>query len=309
MFSVRHYISWPGEMASNSRTIARHFNAAATAGNARVSGATHGSHELAFIPQTLRPGDYHFDIGTAGSTTLVLQTILPALLTADAPSNIRLQGGTHNPLAPPFDFFERTFVPLINGMGPRIQTRQQRPGFFPVGGGIVEVSIEPAPTLQPLTLPERGPILSQQAWALLSRLPEHIAQRELNVISRQLDLPANALELRHVDARGPGNAVLVEIRSQHVSEVFSGIGERGIRAESVAQGVVTAVRRYLAADVPVAEHLADQLLLPLALAGAGRFVTLRPSLHTMTNIDVVEQFTGKRFTCEELAADRWRISF
>ncbi len=282
--------------------------AAAVIGEAEVQGATQGSRELEFIPHGTKPGDYHFDIGTAGSTTLVLQTILPALLTAAAPSRISLQGGTHNPLAPPFDFFERAFVPLINRMGPRLQAHLKRPGFYPVGGGVVEVSIEPAPTLQTLTLLQRGPILSQHAWAMVSRLPAHIAQRELKVLGDQLGLPSKTLEVRQVEAKGPGNAVTLMIESEHVTEVFVGIGERGVTAETVAEGVVTAVRRYLAAEVPVGEYLADQLLLPLALAGSGSFVTLRPSRHTTTNIKVVELFTGIRLACDELGHDRWRIS-
>jgi len=262
---------------------------------------------LAFVPRQVKPGDYHFDIGTAGSTTLVLQTILPALLTAAAPSHVTLKGGTHNPFAPPFDFFEHAFVPLLNRMGPRLQTRLLQLGFYPAGGGVVEVTVEPASTLTPLCLQERGALLSQRAWAMLSRLPEHIAQRELKVIGQQLGLSGETLEVRRVDAKGPGNAVVVRLESEHVTEVLSGIGERGVRAETVAERVADSVRRYLAAGVPVGEHLADQLLLPLALAGGDGFVTLRPSHHTITNMDMLAQFTGKRLACEELGADRWRI--
>lgn len=304
IFNIRAARRKPGLMPQHLVAV----NAAAAIGDAEVQGATQGSQQLQFIPRGIKPGDYHFDIGTAGSTTLVLQTILPALLTAAEPSRVTIQGGTHNPLAPPFDFFERAFVPLINRMGPRLKAHLERPGFYPVGGGVVEVSIEPTSELKALSLLERGPILSQRAWAMVSHLPEHIAQRELNVIGQQLGLPASALQLRQVDAKGPGNAVTVLVESEHVTEVFVGIGERGVRAETVAEGVVTAVRRYLAAGVPVGEYLADQLLLPLALAGGGSFVTLCPSRHTITNIDVLELFIGKRLSCEEMGSDRWRIS-
>ncbi len=163
-------------------------------------------------------------------------------------------------------------------------------------------------TLQALMLLERGPILSQHSWAMVSHLPEHIAQRELKVIGRQLGLPGNMLEVHQVEAQGPGNAVTVLIESENVTEVFVGIDERGVRAETVAAGVVTAVQRYLAAWVPVGEYLADQLLLPLALAGGGSFITLRPSRHTTTNIAVIEQFTGMQLCCEKIGHDRWRIS-
>ncbi|OGT20541.1 MAG: RNA 3'-terminal-phosphate cyclase [Gammaproteobacteria bacterium RBG_16_57_12] len=302
--NIRATRSRPGLMPQHLVAV----TAAAAVGDAEVRGATPGSRELEFVPRTIKPGEYRFDIGTAGSTTLVLQTILPALLTAAAPSHIRLQGGTHNPLAPSLDFFQHAFVPLINRMGPRIQTRQERPGFYPVGGGIVEVLIEPISSLQPLSLLERGEIVSRRAWAMVSRLPEHIARRELEVIEQQLGLPTSALELRQVEAKGPGNALTVLIESEHVTEVFAGIGERGVPAETVAQGVVAEVQRYLAAGVPVGEHLADQLLLPLALAGGGSFITLRPSRHTNTNMEVIKHFTGLQFACEELGEDRWRIS-
>ncbi len=304
IFNIRAARKKPGLRAQHLVAV----NAAAAIGEADVHGAIQGSQQLEFVPHGIKPGEYCFDIGTAGSTTLVLQTILLALLTADAPSHITLQGGTHNPLAPPFDFFEQAFVPLINCMGPTLKTRLKRPGFFPVGGGLVEVTIEPVSALLPLYLLERGVLLSQCAWAMVSHLPEHIAERELNVIGQQLGLPTSALEVRQANAKGPGNAVTILIESEHVTEVFVGIGERGIRAEAVAEGVVTAVRRYLAAGVPVGEYLADQLLLPLALAGGDGFITLRPTQHTTTNIDVLEKFMGKRLVCEELGHDRWRIS-
>ena len=134
--------------------------AAAKIADAKVDGATKSSQLLEFIPGSIKPGEYSFDIGTAGSTTLVLQTILPALLTAAQPSTIQLHGGTHNPLAPPFDFFQQAFVPLLNRMGPRIKTHLQRPGFYPVGGGIVAVTIEPVAKLQPLKIVERGALLT-----------------------------------------------------------------------------------------------------------------------------------------------------
>lgn len=283
-------------------------HAAAAVSNAEVEGDAIASQHLRFVPRAIKPGNYRFDIGTAGSTTLVLQTILPLLLTADAPSHITLEGGTHNPLAPSFDFFEHVFVPLLRHMGPNITARQIRPGFYPVGGGIVEVEIRPVPALQPLALIERGTILRQRAWATLSHLPRHIAERELKIVAQRFDLAADQLEVRTVDASGPGNALALLIESEHVTELFSGIGERGIQAEAIAEGVASEAQRYLGAGVPIAEHLADQLLVPLALAGGGSFITLRPTRHTLTNIEVVQLFTGKRFVCEELRHDRWRIT-
>lgn len=282
--------------------------AAAAIGEAHVEGAELGSQALSFVPRRLRAGQHHFAIGTAGSTTLVLQTVLPALLTAQAPSRLVLEGGTHNPHAPPFDFLDLAFLPLINCMGPKIIARLERPGFYPAGGGLIDVEIKPVARLQPLDLLERGRILRQYACAVVANLPAQIAQRELQVIGAQLGLDAGQLELRVArTAKGPGNVVTVTVQSEHVTEVFTGFGERGVRAETVAAGVVKDVQCYLSAGVPVGEHLADQLLLPFALAGGGSYLTLAPSSHATTNIAVIGAFLGTRIACENIGPDAWRI--
>jgi len=285
------------------------IHAAAGISRAVVEGAETGSLQLIFRPKQVVPGEYRFSIGTAGSTTLVLQTVLPALMLAESASSLVLEGGTHNPLAPPFDFLAQAFLPLINAMGPTVTATLERPGFFPRGGGRILVDIKPAQNLESLKLPDRGRILEQSAEAMVSNLPEHIAQRELKVVGDALGLPADRLLLRAgIPAWGPGNVVSVFVRSEHVTEVFTGFGERGVRAEMVAERVVRRVRRYLAAGVPVGRHLADQLLLPMALCGDGEFLTLEPSLHTLTNMAVVNAFMDVQFLSEEIRADAWRIA-
>lgn len=241
--------------------------------------------------------------------TLVLQTVLPALLTAAGSSQLLLSGGTHNPLAPSFEFIALAFLPLIRRMGPRVTARLLQAGFYPAGGGSLQVDIEPVSRLQALHLPERGAVIEQRARAAVSHLPLHIAQRELHVIGAELGITGEHLEAQELtSARGPGNVVSVIIKSEHVSEVFTCFGERGVRAEVVATQAAAQVRRYLAAGVPVGEQLADQLLLPLALAGSGSYVTLRPSRHTTTNIAVLRMFMALQVDCEELGPDRWRIA-
>jgi RNA 3'-terminal phosphate cyclase (ATP) len=282
--------------------------AAAAICRARVEGDEKNSQELVFTPGKVRAGTYDFDIGTAGSTTLVLQTVLPALVLADAPSRLVLHGGTHNAFAPPFDFLQRAFLPLLNRMGPTVRVNLERPGFAPKGGGQVSVEIQPATWLRPLQILERGAIRSRYARVLLAHLPQHIAERELAVIQRGLDLAQEQLSFAVVDAYGPGNMVFVAIESERVSECFSAFGQRGLPAEQVAEKVVKETRRYLKAGVPVGAHLADQLLLPLALAGQGVFVTLQPSLHALTNIQVIHAFMDVQIQTEELGPDTWKIS-
>lgn len=284
-------------------------SAAATIGAARVEGAVIGSKDLVFQPAQVEPGDYHFAIGTAGSTMLVLQTLLPALMLARAPSTLTLEGGTHNPLAPTFEFIAHAFMPLINRMGPQVDMRLESAGFYPRGGGRVIASISPA-QMCALALPERGKVQAQRASASVARLPRHIADRELSAISRALDIPATSLSLRELPgAWGPGNVLTLEIEAEHVTEVFAGIGERGVPAEAVAEGVVHAARRYLAANVPVGEHLADQLLVPCALArGRSFFRTLAPTQHTRTNSDVVRAFLPAAIGISSEGGDAYGIS-
>jgi RNA 3'-terminal phosphate cyclase (ATP) len=282
--------------------------AAVTIAGANIDGNTIGSRALTFVPGENRSGMYRFDIGTAGSTTLVLQTVLPALLTGVGASHLTLIGGTHNPLAPPFEFMQHAFVPLINRMGAKIATRLHQPGYFPAGGGVLDVRIEPATQLAPLQLLDRGAVHAIRARATVAHLPEHIARRELAVLKNRLDLDDDDLRV-HVEtqATGPGNVVSVTITCEHITEVFTGFGERGVRAETVAQRLAHRVQRYLAADVAVGEHLADQLLIPMALTGEGAFLTLRPSRHAVTNMDVIRRFMDVRIEQHEVAPDRWRV--
>lgn len=284
-------------------------HAAAAVAQAQVAGAEVGSATLEFAPVAIQSGTYEFHIGTAGSTTLVMQTILPALMLAAQPSSVRIEGGTHNPLAPSFEFFAQAFCPLLARMGPQLQAQLERPGFYPRGGGLLRVDIQPARALQPLVLTARGAIKSVTAEILLAHLPLHIAQRERTLLQAALSLTEEQIHIHADDsAYSPGNAISIFVRSEHLTEVFSAIGQRGLPAEAVASQVSHAVQTYLQADVAVGPHLADQLLLPLALAGAGEFLTLAPTLHTTTNLDVIRLFTDVSLTCEAVTATHWRIA-
>jgi RNA 3'-terminal phosphate cyclase (ATP) len=264
--------------------------AAAAVGGAHVTGAALGSRELTFAPAAATAGDYSFAVGTAGSTTLVLQTVLPALILASSPSRLALEGGTHNLAAPPYDFLDKTFLPVLRRMGARVSARLERAGFYPAGGGRLEIAIEPPAPLTPLELLRRGEVRVCRARALVARLPRHIAERELAVVERQLAWDKAALTVEVVPSDGPGNVLLLEVESDAVTEVFTGFGERGLPAEMVAEQAVQQARRYLEADVAAGEHLADQLLVPMALLRGGAFSTLPLTRHAETNIDVIHKF-------------------
>lgn len=264
--------------------------AAAEVGTARVTGAELGSAALSFEPTRLEGGEYRFAIGTAGSTTLVFQTVFPALLCARGPSHLTLEGGTHNPTAPPFDFVAKSFLPIVRRMGPRVDATLAAYGFYPAGGGRIEFAIEPAATLGVVALLDRGPA-RVHARGLVAALPESIAKRELKIVRERLGLEREMCRVECVpNSVGPGNVLMIVIESDHVTEVVSGFGVKGVSAERVASDACEEAERYLAADVPVGAHLADQLLIPMALAKGGSFRTVTPTEHTVTNARVIERF-------------------
>lgn len=282
--------------------------AAKQVGRASTEGMAPASQELTFIPRQVVPGEYRFAVGTAGSATLVVQAVLPALLTASDRSVLTVEGGTHNPFAPPFNFLAKSFLPLVNRMGPRVEARLERYGFYPAGGGQITLTIEPCDKLTGFDLVERGKILRRRAVAVVSRLPRQIAERELVVIQQKLGWHREETGVEEVAApRGPGNVVSIELGSENVTEVFTSFGAPGVRAERVADRAVRAVQGYLAANVPVAEHLADQLLVPLAIAGGGSFRTLPPSRHSTTNIEILRRFLDVEIDLQRCDDDSWRL--
>lgn len=267
--------------------------AACEISDAEASGASLGSRSLTFRPGAVQPGTYRFAVGTAGSATLVLQTVLPALLVARGPSQVTVEGGTHNPSAPTFDFLSRSFLPLIERMGPRVSARLERYGFYPAGGGRIVVDIEPAERLTPLDLTERGDVHAVEVRALVANLPGKIGQRELKVVAKALGGPEDAYSMRQIqDSAGPGNVLFATVQTAALTTVVTEFGMKGRPAQRVASGVATAVQAYLASDAPVGPHLADQLLVPLALARGGVFRATEWTPHAQTNAEVIERHLG-----------------
>lgn len=264
--------------------------AALAVGGGAADGDELGSQELVFRPEAIRGGDYHFKISTAGSTTLVLQTVLLALAQADTGSEIRIEGGTHNPMAPPVPFLEKIYLPLLRQMGLDVDIQLERHGFAPAGGGSVRVRVEPS-QLKPIEVLDRGAEKFFAASVLAAHLDPGIARREQAVLAKELDWDPERVELETIsESRGPGNVILVHGQWDHASELVTAFGAPGRSAESVARQAAKAFIRYRNATAPVGRHLADQLLLPLALAGSGRFRTLPLSGHFETNRKVIEAF-------------------
>ena len=306
MTKIRAGRSRPGLMRQHLTSV----QAAAQIGSAEVTDAGVGATELVFRPKGVQGGAYTFATGGAGSTTLVFQTVLyPLLLAAKVPSTLRLEGGTHNPMAPPVDFLTTAFLPLLARMGARVDVALERHGFYPAGGGAWSATVHPAAELSRLELLERGEVRSRRATAVVAQVPGSVAVRELDTLATGLGWDRNACRPLVVrDSNGPGNVLLATVESEHVTEVFTAFGERGVRAETVAKRVVDEATRYLHAGVPVGEHLADQLLMPMALGGGGVFRTQRPSPHCLTQIALLETFLGVSIEAAQEDEDVWRIT-
>ncbi len=283
------------------------LRSAARIGNAQVTGDAVGSTEVSFRPGRIEGGDYQFDVGTAGSTTLVFQTVLPALLRCTAPSKVTFIGGTHNHGGPPWDFIEFVFLPVLRRMGASVNTHFERYGFAPAGGGRWRAEIWPG-ELRRIDIGERGEPIGRRVRAIVSNLPATIAERELDVVRPGLAWPDSAYRVETVESAGPGNIVMISTSFRHASELATGFGQRGVPAERVARSALDCWQRYDQSSAPVGEHLADQLLLPMALAGGGSMVTVKPTLHTRTNAEVISQFLSVRFQMSPKGGQLWEIS-
>ena len=279
--------------------------AAAQVCGAVLAHAALGSQTLEFAPGRIKGGEYSFAIGTAGSCTLVLQTLLPALLYADTPSIVKLSGGTHNPMAPPAHFLQRSYARVLADMGADIDIALTRFGFYPAGGGELVATVQPCAGLRRIELLARGGRRASFAESFVAGVPGGVARRELEVVGASMGWDETQLLHRGLPGeQGPGNVLLITLEHDHVTEVFAAFGEKMVRAEVVAKHAVQELRAYVASGAAVGEHLADQLLLPMALAGGGRFSTHRVSPHSRTNAEVIARFLPIDITFEagELAS-------
>ena len=283
--------------------------AARAVGEARVDGAAIGSTELRFTPNGVRAGEHRWSIGTAGSTTLVLQTVLPALWMHGVAARLTIEGGTHNPQAPTADFIDEAFLPLMARMGLDGDFVLAGHGFYPAGGGSISFDLRPSAKPSALHLPQRGALVERHARAILSAISPGVAQRELEVARRRLGLTEDETSVRQIKPPvGPGNALSIRLRAEHSTAVFTGFGVKRVSAERVAELASNAAHEWLNTDVAIDEHLADQLLLPMALAGEGSFSTTSPSDHTRSNAALIETFLPVEFSFQDEGRGRWLVA-
>lgn len=273
--------------------------------NATVESAELHSTKLYFAPQQVQAGHYDFQIGSAGSTVLVLQTLLPALMLQDQPSQISIHGGTHNPMAPTADFIQYSFLPSLQKIGIEVDFHCERAGFFPIGAGQITATIRPWQHPTRLNLNDAGQLIAVKAYASCLNIPVHIAERELEVLNNILDLKQKQL----VQFKGisQGNTTFVVTEFEHHQQTFTALGEMKKSAENVAKDLAKEVKQYLASHATTDEYLTDQLLLPLTLGKGGEFTAQSISEHTRTQADMIQRFLACEIKFTELNSNLWQV--
>jgi RNA 3'-terminal phosphate cyclase (ATP) len=274
--------------------------AAAAIGDAGVRGASLGSTDLVFDPGTVTAGNYRFDIGTAGATSLLLHTLyLPLALKGARASSLTLVGGTHVEKSPCYHFLDITWRPWLAQLGLDVRLQMVHPGFYPRGGGVVEVHIEPCTTLRGIEVGARQRF-RLTGFSAVASLPEDIALRQARRAVERLEAKGYHADIKTESWEGgPGTVLGLCVQTTPVPAFFFGLGARGKRAERVADEAVEQVLAYLASDALVDPHSADQLLLPLALApGPSTYRVGEVTSHLLTNIDVICAFVNRDILCE-----------
>ncbi|MDQ8205664.1 RNA 3'-terminal phosphate cyclase [Pelagicoccus sp. SDUM812003] len=301
---IRAKRSKPGLMRQHLTCV----RAAAEICGAEVEGDELKSQAVSFVPGKVQSGEYRFAVGTAGSTSLVFQTIFLPLLLASGDSIVQFEGGTHNSKAPSFDYLAKAFLPLIRKMGAEVDIELVRAGFYPAGQGQFVAEIRSIDSLSPIQILNRGELKARIAEAGLCNLDERIGKRELSKLAKALDLNLSEMKVRQYEgSAGVGNVLSLTYDFDELSEVFTGFGEKGITAEFVARGVSKEALRYIKEDAPVGDYLADQLLLPFALAGGGSFRTLALSQHFLTNKNIIETFLDVEIVTTRQSRLSWLV--
>jgi len=256
-------------------------------------GAEIGSGDLSFFPKPARPGDFRIDIHTAGSTGLVFQTLLPVLANLDRASRLLITGGTHNPKSPCFNFISDCFLKIISLMGIEVEPEISRYGFYPKGRGEVSFKIHPWKN-RDVVFKATEPAFWQgpEVEILLAGLEMHIAERERDEAAERLGVDPGSMKINFLPSdMGPGNAMLIKYSGAHGrSEIFTGYGEPGKRAERVASEVCREAKYFVKSGAQLDPYLADQLLIYLAMSAGGEFTTNQPSSHFHTNLKIIREF-------------------
>ncbi len=274
------------------------LRACATLCSASVVGAELGVLEFSFVPGKVRPGNYRFSIGTAGATTLVLQTVLPLLSKAEKGSSVVVSGGTHVPWSPPFHYLAEIFLPTICQLGSKIEASITSWGWYPKGGGEIRAEVKPPSSPEPTLLDRSFVLQNVTGISTSSRLPEHVRVRQKRRLEKRFQKAGIQAEIALLDvpALNPGSFVFLSAKGGDSVAGFSSLGARGKPAERVADEAADALLHFLDSKATIDHHLADQILIYLAtMAGRYQFITSTVTQHLLTNAWVIEQFLPVQF--------------
>ncbi len=288
--------------------------AAASITGAEVQGAELSSTALQFRPNRTSGGSYRFDVaekqGSAGSVSLVLQTILLPLCFAEQLSVVMVNGGTHVPWSPPFHYLSSIIAPLLDRLGAHIELSIASWGWYPIGGGHVSARITPSRALRPLTMTDRGGLVRVTGISAVSNLPGHIATRQRDRVRAVLGSQSidTSIEIQSATSPGKGSFLFLAAEFEHVSAGFGGLGAIGKRAEEVADEACDGLLSHLRSKGALDPHLADQIVPWLAFCqGTSEFTTSRVTRHLLTNLWVVRQFMDLDVQVEGSEGEEGRI--
>ena len=277
-------------------------NAVAAITDAEVIGGELGSQTLTFRPQEISGGNYTFDVAeirpSAGALSLVFQSVVLPLSFAKVLSTVTLRGGTHVPWSPTVHYLQKVFMPMAARFGFEGSIQLNRWGWYPKGGGEAIAKVQPSADWRGVQLGHRGKLQAIHGISAASNLPEHIINRQYNQIEKRLARFNSPVNIERVEGESirRGTLVFLKAEFENVQAGFSALGARGKRAEGVADEVCQALADFLKSDAAIEPYLADQLILPMALAkGESRFTTSQITRHLTTNIWLVQQFLPVQF--------------
>lgn len=262
---------------------------------ANLTGAAVGSTVFTFEPtKPVQAGSYRFEIGTAGSAPLVAQTVIVPLALVGFPSSINVTGGTHNPMAPSSDYLEHVYAPALREMGASISIHSNRAGYYPAGGGELQIELTGASPLYPIDRIQRGPARAIRAIVTTSELSETVFYRAKGVLEGGLE--GAAVLHNDKESNGPGAAIVIVVEHGKGQVAFTGLGAKGKPIEKVAEEAIQQYRVWQETTAATDEHLADQLVLPAAFA-SGESVWTTPEVtdHLRSVLWLVEQFVPIKY--------------
>jgi RNA 3'-phosphate cyclase len=312
-FTIHHIRSKrknPGLQAQHLEAV----EALARITEARTEGVKFGSQNISFIPQKILPGNYQFEVRTAGSITLLFQAIFLPLCLAHGNSRVTLVGGTHVPWSPSFHYLSEVLLHTLKSMGVVAEASIERWGFYPKGGGKIQLKINPIHEFKPISLVDRGLLKKIRGLSAISNLPKHVAERQkdqaLKRIHRELKIDAEISLLYDVPSNGPGSFLFLLAEYEKTVAGFSSLGSRGKPAEKVADKAVDSLKDYIESEGCIDPHLADQLIPFMALAkGNSSFTTTQITGHLLSNLWVIQHFLEVKLLRRGEKGEDGRVEF